>query len=222
MLNPLVTNFVICSPFQRRNARAIFVKKHNLPYNLEAVENETKLVASVNAQDWLFLVEGYRRYSSVENTYLESFVDLFNIEAEDPIAKPFTSEVARAAYVENVLAALSVLVMDYLDFLTDNRIDRLGANEFKNAFDDGLNQIAKAFDVSPKLLRREFNKLKWNNEEKLAKQLLFLSEKRRQLIAESNSQSRTRLIDILSKNNSPNLFIMSGIEHAPVFIAKGN
>ncbi|MBI2995462.1 MAG: hypothetical protein HYY52_01965 [Candidatus Melainabacteria bacterium] len=76
------------------------------------------------------------------------------------------------------------------------------------------------FLVKKKICKKEFNKLKWADEEKLAKQLLQLSEKRKKLISQSNLQSKERLVKILVSNKEHKLFIMSDIKHEPVFAVK--
>ena len=165
----------------------------------------------------MFLVEGYRRYHAVENQFLDNFVEGLGIKAEDPIEPPFTSDVAESVSIEKLFAALSILVMDYLDFIADKQVETMSDKQLEAFFDLSVNAVAKAFEVSPKGLRREFDKLKWNNEHLLSKQILNLAEKRRKLIGESNSLSKTKLAGILEENLQPNLFIMSGIEHVSVF-----
>lgn len=215
---PLIPQCVL----RGRKLSAVFVRKHNLEINLEAVRNETNKVSSLSSSDWLFLIEGYKKYHAVENHYLDNFTENTGIKAEDPIEPPFTHNIAQAVSIEKIIAALSILVMDYLDLIEGSEIDTSDNYTLEKLFEHGLHTISQAFDVSPKLLRREFNKLKWSDEETLGKQLLALSEKRKQLIAESNSQSEAKLAEILNRNRHPNLFIMTGIEHAPVFIGKGN
>ena len=202
----------------RKNIRAVFVRKHNLEVNLEAVKEKTAGVETAKANDWLLLVEGHKKYHSVENLFLDNFVEELDIKTEDPIKPPFTSEISDAASVEKILGALSVLVMDYLDFITENQeIKELDSKVLEVIFSQNLEAVAKDFEVSPKRLRREFSKLRWRNQGVLNQQLLILAEKRKELIAESNSQSKIKLSEILNKNRHPNLFIMSGIEHATIF-----
>ena len=143
--------------------------------------------------------------------------EIFGVKTEDPIIAPFTAEIADVASVERLVAALPILIMDYLDLIEENGVERLNENHIESMFDQSLNAVAKVFGVSPKGLKKEFLKLKWHDEEALAKQFLLLSEKRKQLISESNSQSRRQLEGILNRNRHPNLFIMSGIEHATIF-----
>lgn len=204
--------------FTGRKPKAIFLRKHNLKVNLEAVKEETANVAATRVQEWLFLVEGYKKYHSIENLFLDNLVEDLDIKTEDPIKPPFTSEISDAASVEKVLGALSVLVMDHLDFIAESQsIKELDNQTLEVLFNQNLNVVAKAFDVSPKSLRREFSRLSWCNETVLNQQLLALSKKRRQLIDESNSQSKVKLAEVLNTNRHPNLFIMSGIEHATIF-----
>ena len=203
--------------FMNRKGRAVFLKKHGLGVNLKVVKDETKEISDSKIQDWLFLVEGYRKYRSLENLYLDDFTCDLGIATKDPIEPPFTTNVAQAASIEKLFAALSILLMDYLDFMADNAIEQMEDKQLEAFFDLNVNAVAKAFEVSPKRLRKEFDKLKWSNEHLLSEQILNLSKKRRELIDESNSQSKIKLVGILSENAQPNLFIMSGIEHAGVF-----
>lgn len=201
----------------RTRISAVFVRKHNLQANQEVVEDKTKEITELTAKDWLLLVEGYKNYHTVENQFLDGFAENLDIRTEDPIIKPFTTEVAQAASVEQTIAALSILTMDYLDLIADHNVEQLDQQLLEMMFNQGLETVAKAFEVSPKVLKREFNKLKWHNEEKLARQIITLSEKRKQLISESNSQSKVKVGEVLTRNLHPHLFIMSGIEHATIF-----
>lgn len=201
----------------RKNVGSVFVRKHNLQVNLDAVKAETKKVTDLTAKEWLFLVEGYKKYTCAENLFLDDFIDLLEIEAKDPIEPPFTVSVAQAASIEKLFAALSILTMDYLDFIEDKQIDQLEDEQLEAFFDLAVHTVAKAFEVSPKRLRKEFDRLKWNNERLLSEQTLGLAEKRRKLIDESNTLSKIKLVRILRENLQPNLFVMSGIEHATIF-----
>ena len=200
-----------------RRSKSVFLRKHGVDINLSVVESETKEITNLNFQDWLFLVEGYKRYHSLENLYLDDLTEDLGIATKDPIESPFTARIAHAASIEKLFAALSILVMDYVDFMADNQIEQMEDEQLEVFFDLNIHAIAKAFEVSPKRLRKEFDKLKWNNEHLLSEQILNLSEKRRKLIDESNSLSKTKLVGILEENLQPNLFIMSGIEHATIF-----
>ena len=201
----------------RTSIDAVFVRKHNLEVNLEAVKAETESIPKIKVQDWLLLVEGHKKYHAVENCYLDEYIETSGIKTEDPIIAPFTQEIADVASIERIVAALSILTMDYLDLMEEHGAEKLNENLIELMFDQSLNVVAKAFEVSPKRLKKEFLKLKWHDEEALAKQLLLLSERRKQLISESNSQSSRQLEEILNRNRHPNLFIMSGIEHATIF-----
>lgn len=214
---PQITSLPSVGLFAVYQSKAVFLRKHDMVKNLSVVRNETSGITELTAKEWLFLVEGYRKYSCAENRFLDNFTEQLDITAEDPILNPFSAEIADAASVDKIIGALSFLVMDYLDFLEQYEIESLGDGALEAFFKKGLESIAKVFEVSPKLLKREFEKLKWGNEELLGKQLVSLTGKRRELITESNIQSATKLREILNRSKHPNLFIMSGIEHAPVF-----
>ncbi|MBI2995461.1 MAG: hypothetical protein HYY52_01960 [Candidatus Melainabacteria bacterium] len=214
---PKITVLPSSGLLRGRCSKAIFITKHNLQINQDVVETETQQVTRPTAKNWLFLVEGHKKYSCAENVFLDSLIEHFEIRAEDPIEPPFTANVAESASIEKLLAALSILVMDYLDFMADSDIEQMRDEQLEAFFDLNVNAVAKTFEVSPKRLRKEFDKLKWNNEHLLGEQILNLSEKRRKLIDESNSLSKTKLVGILNENAQPNLFVMSGIEHATIF-----
>src|SRR3989338_5011132 len=217
---PLTVTLVSNGILAKRNPKAVFVKKHNLQVNKDVVEAETEQVAKPSAKDWLFLIEGHKKYHTVENLFLDNFVEELDIKTEDPIVSPFTSEVAQAASLEKITAALSVLTMDYLDLIADNDIEKFDAKTLEIMFEQSLNVVAQSFRVSPKGLKKEFLKLKWRNKEKLEQQVVALSVKRKQLINESNSQGKVKVEEILRRSVEPNLFIMSGIEHATIFNQK--
>lgn len=217
VLTPTIASLPVTGLLLGRNPKTVFLKKHNLQVNLAVVEAETKQVTRPTAKDWLFLVEGFKAYSATENQFLDNFVDEFGIKTEDPIVKPFTFEIADAASMERTTAALSVLTMDYLDLITENPIGGQGDDALEKLFNQSVCAVAKAFGVTSRSVRQEFSRLGWRNETVLNQQLLALSKKRDQLISESNSQSRVKLTEILDRNKEPNLFIMSGIEHATIF-----
>ena len=84
----------------QRNPKAVFVRKHNLAENLTTVQNETRDITELTAKEWLFLIEGHRKYSCAENHFLDDFTGQLDITAEDPIINPFTSDIAEAANFE--------------------------------------------------------------------------------------------------------------------------
>lgn len=204
-------------PVACRGSKAIFVRKHDLEVNLDAVKLETGNISKSKIDMWLFVVEGYKKYNSRENKYLDNYVELSGVKAEDPVIAPFTAKIAELASVEKVAAALSILTMDYFDFLDELRENKLSESQIQSLFYKSVNILAEAFDTNPESIMREFNKLKWHDSEALSKEIILLSKIRMKLIDESNSQSRKQLNEILNDNRQPNLFIMSGIEHATIF-----
>lgn len=202
----------------KRDSRAVFVRKHNLDVNVEAIKGESRDITQVEAPKWLFIVEGYRKYNALENLFLDDFIETLDIKAEDPIINPFTKEIAESASVDKTLASLSALVFDYVDLMSDNHgIAELDNSALERLFNLRLDEVGKAFDVRTPVLKREFLKLKWHDEEKLSRQLIALSEKRKVLIKEGNIKSEIKLNEVLESSEQLNLFIMTGIEHATIF-----
>ena len=205
--------------FLARNGKALFIKKHGQSVNLASVKTQTSCINTNNPDQWLFLIEGHKRYHSGENLYLDKMAEELKIVTEDPIDPPFTSQVSEEASVDKIVAALAVLVMDYFDFIEQNHnIEETPEETLEILFHNSLDAVAKAFGVNVKALRKQFQELNWQDEHSLAEQLKVLSLKRKQLIDVSNSRSRINLARILNMHRHPNLFIMSGIEHKLVFV----
>lgn len=213
---PEVTSINLQGIWSKRNSvNAVFVKKHNLQENLKVVQNQTKeQEINLNPEDWLFLLEGRRKYLAPENLYLDSFVDEFNISTCDPIVEPFTSRVASQALVENEIAALSVFVFEYLDYIKNN--EEVNEDRLKTFLDDMLNLVARNFNVSSKKLQDLFLKMEWNTQ-KFWESVEELKIKREKLIDISNQLSRQNLVQTLGELRHPNVFIFGGIAHKPVF-----
>lgn len=197
----------------REKVSAAFLQRHNEEVNLELVyeaveENKIK----IEPHKWLALIEGHRRYHSRENIYIDSVINDFEITARDPIKQPFSVEIADAASISKILAALSVLATYYVDYSPEERSDEL----LRLWFEQTVDSIARAFDVSAKTLEDEFDKLRWENEDSLTKQISFLEEQKQRLIVESNRQSKITLSQILTEH--PKIFIVCGIAHSSVFV----
>ena len=215
---PKITAFESFRGLDQRRAQAIFVRKHDLPENLEAVQNTIGNLSISEINRWLFLVEGHKKYGCQENLYLDELVEKLGVRTEDPVYNPFTPKIAQAVSIDHYSAALSVFVIDYLDLLDMSKVRELDSKFLENLINNTLESISKTFGISPQLLKRDFKKLEWNNPEKLSKQILALSEIRKNLINESNSMAKIKLGNILNLSPEPRVFIMSGIEHEPVFI----
>ena len=200
----------------RKKIQPVFVRRHNLDENLKAIQEVTaENEVSLSPKDWLLLLEGKNKYHARENLYLDAFTEEFKIQSEDPITPPFTGEIANIADIEKTLAALSVLVIEYLDFIDQN--ENVEEENLKRFLDETLHAIAKGFDISPKQLQNQFINLKWDTSEFWQDVELFRT-KREQLIGESNIQSRNNLGEHLRRSYHPNIFILSGIAHKPVFV----
>lgn len=199
----------------RRKVQSVFVRRHNLDENLRAVQDETaNSRISVSPDKWILLLEGRSKYSARENLYLDALAKSLQIVSEDPVVPPFTSEIAKIVDIEKTLAALSVLVMEYLDFIDQNEC--VAEESLREFLDAMLQCVSRSFDISPKQLQNCFIRLKWDTLDFWQDVELF-KNKRRILIDESNHESRKKLIQVLSINNQPNVFILSGISHKPAF-----
>lgn len=200
---------------RRHNVNAVFVRKHDQVENLKVVGAEVaKNEIELNPSEWLVLLEGKGKYSAVENLYLDHFAYEFHIQAEDPIVDPFTTGITQAISLEGSLAALSVLVVEYLDFI-DTEED-LSDETLKEFLDQSLHSIARRFDVGPISLQKLFLGLKWNTPMFWEEVELFRL-KRQEMVDESNCQSRRELLRILDEWKHPKIFICTGIAHRPVF-----
>lgn len=201
---------------QRNRVQGVFLRRHNLEVNLDSVRD---VIDSNNVclspSDWLLLIEGRRRYTTPENLYLDHVIDKHDIASCDPIVAPFTGGIADVASVEKMIAALSVLVMEYLDFVDQNDT-QLNEVQLREFLDRTVHLIAESFAVSSKTLQSSFLKLKWNKPA-FWDEVDQLQTKRQKLIDESNRQSRSKLVGILDENDMQDIFIMAGITHKPVF-----
>ncbi|GEM_PF-2310679 len=224
----LKTPKVISEPLRgiwagRNSIKSVLLKRHTLPENFTTVQRETENVqANLNPYDWLFLIEGSNKrhripFSPFENQSLQIFTDENGIKTEDPIVNPFTPSISDKTSIDREIAATSVLVLDYLvPFLED--AERLpNGKELDELIRQCTESVAEQFDMRVNNVRREFSRLSWHNGFVLSREINLLAKVRQTLINESNIQSRKRLTGILDKNQQPNVFIMSGGAHEPVF-----
>lgn len=209
--------FVSSRLFTGRQTSAVFVRKHSFEENLSVIESEIQPFDRIDPKDCLFLVEGHKRYVSSENLFLDNFIDERKIKSEDPVVPPFSVDIAESISLNRVVGALSVLTMDYFDFLAD-KIKEFDEEDTIEIFNQSLDTVAALFEVSPSLLRREFEKISWTDESEIAKELIQLKKERDRLINKSNEISKENLLDMLEINKERFVFIMSGIEHEPVFV----
>jgi len=203
--------------YKNRNPIAVFVMKHDLQQNTEAVRNTTESIDRSDSNRWLFLIEGHTKYVAQENRYLDEFIETVGVKTEDPIYNPFTREVAIGASVDPCSAALAIFVIDFLDLIDMNNTRDTDGKQLEELINSGLESVSRVFEIDSKALKKKFETLDWTNKEKLSKQVLELADIRKTLIGKSNTQSRLKLDSILNSSQHPCIFIMSGIEHEPVF-----
>ena len=114
-------------------------------------------------------------------------------------------------------AALSVLVIDRVSHIQTSELDQI---QLKQLIDEGLHNVARDFEISVQILLKEFLKFKSQDMDKMKEAVLLLTRVRQKLIDVSNAKSRLNLIEVLETDKHPNLFIMSGIAHEPVFVER--
>ncbi|MBI1858108.1 MAG: hypothetical protein HYR97_03225 [Candidatus Melainabacteria bacterium] len=218
VLEPKISSLESSPRLGHRAARAVFVRKHDLLENTEAVQTTTGNITQADACRWLFLVEGYRNYRCQENLYLEDLTGRLGVQTSDPIQNPFTESNAQAAMIDPYDAALSIFVIDCLDLLNINQVKEIDCKVLEHLIDSRLESVSKMFEINSQRLKREFDKLAWDDQEKLSRQILALSEVRKKLIAKSNDLGKVRLNEVFSVSHQPYVFVMSGIEHELVFV----
>lgn len=200
----------------RESVQAVFLRRHNLEENQKAVKVQISENGIINnPRNWLLLIEGRKKYLTFENLYIDDLIDDFEIKSEDPIIQPFTEEIVNAVGIDKILAALSVFVMEYLDFIDQSK-ETVLEEDLKIFLDKISHAISKSFGISQKALQKSFLSLKWDDPNFWEEVSLFQGQ-RQKLIDKSNSLSKLNLLEILSRYQAPGIFIMSGIAHKPIF-----
>lgn len=207
----------------RQNVRLITVRRHNQIENLQAVkETVARDKFNRNPEEQLCLIENPhnknpRIHTPVENRFLEFYLINMNIIVIDPIVNPFTKEIADLISINRTFAATSVLIFDHLKPQIEDHTGHLSESDAEEIIRQGVEEVALEFGISSKSIRNTFSSLPWFNIHLLTHEIDFLASLRQKLIKESNIQSRVKLTQILDQNHQPNVLIVAGGEHDPVF-----
>ena len=202
-----------------RNVHGIFLKRHNAAENVEAARSVlAERFQNTNPGEQLFLVEGHGRYLTFENKLLRDIALARGVQVFDPIVNPFTSDIADGSSVDRVKSAVSVLVFDYLEQCFDGDKNANSGCKKEEIIRRAAESTAKDFGVPVKSVLKEFSTLSLSHGALLQERLVDLFNARKKLINTSNLQSRQGLLEVLDKNDQPNVFIMAGGEHDEVFI----
>lgn len=210
-------------PFLDRCSRGVFIERHGVPDNLPVVMSEVEKVLDYNPKKCLILPEGLYSYVCPENLYIDRVVTEAGIEAEDPIVKPYTAEVAYIANETNRIAALAVLMSDVecvygLEML---ELNEMPDKDLEAWFELRVNALAISFDLRPHEIISDFDQLihlKQLDELRFIERIRELSCVHHRLIDLSNEESKLKLLSILALRRQQKVLVISGIAHKPVFI----
>lgn len=219
ILAPKVVSIPPNGPFDGRFPRGVFFRRHGVASNLVAVTAEMQKLLDVKPEQCLVLSEGLYTYKCPENIYLDNIVQADNVEAVDPIVKPYTAEIAHSVVLKPSCAALSVLISD-IECIHGVDLDSLNDDELGKWFDFRIKQLAEAFNINFDEVKQAYNdllKLQNKSRQKFLKNINILSDILWQLIDESNRQSRINLSSILASYKQRKVLAVAGIAHEPVF-----
>lgn len=190
-----------------RDVRTIFANEKG---SIEAIDLFKKYVYPdllSDSDNWLFLVEGKNNGGSPEVNYFNGVARHLDLPIEDPVITPYHFHIAKLAGVTPIDGALSALILEhaFIDPFT-----------YFTVYDT----LSSSFNIPHGELEERRKYLKDRSELELdaIRQDSYVT--RNKLFGVSNAISRLKLDMILSKYDSPKLFVHSRSGHSPLFLGE--